>query len=146
MFLSNMSRWTLYIARVDARQKVTQRLLSASEYRSPRQFYATAIVLLGCLALSAQVSAEIAVNIEISDHIARDGHCSFVVSLSGSPSVRSSELKESVKLQMPGFSDIRISEAGSNKLAITATISEPGFYPFRVIFRTQGGEQTAADY
>jgi hypothetical protein len=147
MFVLKLGWTNLSEATGRARQIVrTNFSLFAPQDRACAHFWRITPVLLGALVLAAQATAEIAIKIEIAERSASLGQCSFLVSVSGSPTASAGELRQRMKLEMPGFSDIHISEAERDKLRVTAKILRPGFYPFQISLSWRGEDLIATDY
>jgi hypothetical protein len=107
-------------------------------------------VLLAVLAVTCSVTPGIAeplLRVDIANHTATSGECSFTVTAEPAGQLSNQDLRKSLTLDMPGFSDVRVSETdGPGRILVTARITRDGFYPFRVTLRWGGETQSTKDY
>jgi len=137
---------------VDRDQTVTEECFTA---RPQRRFvvntaegilFVTAMVC--CLGFqTTEAVATVTLRVDIANRITTDGNCTFIVAVESSSAVSTPDLRKNLTFEMPGFRDVRIAEPdGAGRIRVMAHVDRPGFYPFRVAFRS--GEQTftAKDY
>jgi len=107
-----------------------------------------ALLAISSFVWSAAVAvAEVSLKVEVADHTTTDGECSFAVAVEAPNHLSDQDLRKNLVLDLPGFSNIRISEPGNQgKLQVTARLNRAGFYPFRVTLRLGGEAYSAKDY
>jgi hypothetical protein len=107
-----------------------------------------AVMMVSGMSWSTALAApQHALRIDIPNHTTSNGECSFTVAVEPAGDLPSTELRKGLTLEMPGFSNVRVSETyGPGRILVTARITRAGFYPFRVTLRWGAATYAAKDY